>query len=190
MRICSKCGLSKSESDYYKEPNRKDGLAPDCKECRKAKVSKWQQDNKEQVNAKNQQWRLENPERYKEQCRQGQQRYRANHPDKIQEALRVWNAENKDKKVDYQRKRRALQLDQAGYMPDGWFEAMVRVYGYQCAQCGSTENIQVDHVVALANGGLDEIGNLQFLCGKHNASKGNRHDTDYRTVILRDTVTT
>ncbi|QTH24592.1 HNH endonuclease [Rhizorhabdus wittichii] len=46
--------------------------------------------------------------------------------------------------------------------------------GYRCKACGSRSNLQVDHIVALANGGEDHDDNLQTLCGPCNASKGAR----------------
>jgi 5-methylcytosine-specific restriction endonuclease McrA len=44
--------------------------------------------------------------------------------------------------------------------------------GGRCAHCGSTERLQVDHIVAVAKGGKTEMGNLQILCGRCNSSKG------------------
>ena len=37
--------------------------------------------------------------------------------------------------------------------------------GVQCAACGATgEPLQVDHILALARGGEDELSNTQLLC--------------------------
>lgn len=48
-------------------------------------------------------------------------------------------------------------------------------YGlHVCAQCDTTENLQVDHVVALARGGVNGRDNYQVLCGFCNARKGAR----------------
>lgn len=51
----------------------------------------------------------------------------------------------------------------------------LRVYerdGFKCVTCGTSEDLTLDHVVALANGGTDEESNLQTMCMKHNAEKG------------------
>ena len=34
----------------------------------------------------------------------------------------------------------------------------------KCVACGATKNLQIDHIIALANGGLDEESNYQALC--------------------------
>lgn len=43
---------------------------------------------------------------------------------------------------------------------------------YRCQHCGSWENLHLDHIVALANGGTDDEDNLQTLCGTCNLKKG------------------
>ena len=43
--------------------------------------------------------------------------------------------------------------------------------GAACAQCGSTKNLTVDHVVPMAPGGSDDLTNLQILCKSCNSSK-------------------
>ena len=44
--------------------------------------------------------------------------------------------------------------------------------GAQCAQCGSTEELQYDHIIPFSQGGSSEAENLQILCGPCNRSKG------------------
>ncbi|MCY4113722.1 MAG: DNA methyltransferase [Chloroflexi bacterium] len=54
------------------------------------------------------------------------------------------------------------------------------LYGEQggdCAGCGEhfrIQNLEVDHIIARANGGTDHVGNLQLLCGNCNRVKGDR----------------
>ena len=43
--------------------------------------------------------------------------------------------------------------------------------GVACVACGSTERIEVDHIVPVSRGGSDDIENLQPLCLKCNRSK-------------------
>ena len=52
--------------------------------------------------------------------------------------------------------------------------------GYKCQRCGSTQNLQVDHVKPHSWGGSDNITNLQILCARCNRQKSNRHAGDYR----------
>lgn len=36
--------------------------------------------------------------------------------------------------------------------------------GYSCAECGSTEDLELHHIVPVSLGGSDEDSNLQLLC--------------------------
>ena len=44
--------------------------------------------------------------------------------------------------------------------------------GALCRQCESTHRLEVDHVLAVAFGGTNDIKNLQILCRKCNREKG------------------
>ena len=41
----------------------------------------------------------------------------------------------------------------------------------KCMACGSTKELQLDHIVPLADGGLDELENTQLLCWPHHKAK-------------------
>lgn len=40
-----------------------------------------------------------------------------------------------------------------------------------CALCGATDNLQIDHIHQIANGGTNDMRNLRLLCGKCNAER-------------------
>lgn len=46
--------------------------------------------------------------------------------------------------------------------------------GERCAECGSQEDLTLDHILPLARGGSNKLDNLQILCRVHNSSKGAR----------------
>jgi len=48
---------------------------------------------------------------------------------------------------------------------------------WRCAQCGSQENLTIDHVVPMSQGGTDEVENLQFLCRSCNSRKSDKAHT-------------
>lgn len=48
--------------------------------------------------------------------------------------------------------------------------------GARCVRCGSTENIQFDHLIPFSRGGSStDPNNIQLLCGRCNRLKGNRY---------------
>lgn len=53
--------------------------------------------------------------------------------------------------------------------------AVWRRDGGRCAMCGSTEDLQFDHIVPVAKGGTSKSAeNIQLLCGRHNRKKSAR----------------
>lgn len=45
--------------------------------------------------------------------------------------------------------------------------------GHRCQQCGTTDRLEIDHVIPLRHGGdFLDMGNLQVLCKSCNCSKG------------------
>ena len=54
MKTCTKCGNTKSKSEFYLHKHTKDKLASLCKQCYKENE---------------QNWKINNPEAYKESCR-------------------------------------------------------------------------------------------------------------------------
>jgi 5-methylcytosine-specific restriction endonuclease McrA len=42
---------------------------------------------------------------------------------------------------------------------------------YRCVKCGSTEDLTVDHITSVYQGGTDEDSNLQTLCNTCNSRK-------------------
>lgn len=45
---------------------------------------------------------------------------------------------------------------------------------YRCVQCGGWDDLTIDHILAVANGGTDEDENLQAMCRSCNSRKGTR----------------
>lgn len=44
----------------------------------------------------------------------------------------------------------------------------------RCVYCGSTENLQLDHIIPFSKGGATTLENLQLLCQKCNLEKSNK----------------
>jgi hypothetical protein len=60
--------------------------------------------------------------------------------------------------------------------------------GYRCLMCGRRPpdvTLHIDHVVALTNGGADELGNYATLCDDCNIGKSAYRFRDYRDIHVR-----
>lgn len=71
------------------------------------------------------------------------------------------------------------------YIPGGSRFAVLKRAGNRCELCGiSTQErqIDVDHIIPVSKGGSNDESNLQALCRKCNAQKGNGDDTDFREI--------
>lgn len=101
LKICSRCGIEKSHSNFYKDKNQSSGLRPECKECnreisfetqqkRKKYEKKRYYDNYEKMQEKNKNYRKNNPEKIKSYYSERphyksdiQKKYRLNNQEKL-----------------------------------------------------------------------------------------------------------
>jgi 5-methylcytosine-specific restriction endonuclease McrA len=59
------------------------------------------------------------------------------------------------------------------------WHAICAFYQHRCLRCGQQGSLVVDHVLPLSKGGGNSLGNVQPLCARCNAVKGDRI-ADYR----------
>lgn len=72
-------------------------------------------------------------------------------------------------------RRRARKLNAGGSFTRTEFKALCTATGNRCLCCGQAvglAKLTADHIVALANGGHNGIGNIQPLCMPCNKAKG------------------
>lgn len=61
-----------------------------------------------------------------------------------------------------------------GGYPDDWGERREEILardGWECQWCGSTEDLEVDHITPISEGGSHDLSNLQTLCAECHAKK-------------------
>lgn len=160
-KTCTKCGIEKPLSDFYRQGKY---YRSDCKKCKDASKRTWYANNNEYARSylRNKYAEL-TPEQKK-----AKQRAQKATPRYLKTAIAAGH------------KRRAMIANR------GVFDISKKELDYllasPCAQCGSTENVQVDHIVPIARGGRHSIGNLQPLCAKCNQSKGAKFMVEFRRM--------
>lgn len=73
--------------------------------------------------------------------------------------------------------RETLNVDSSRasrYIPDAVKAAIIVRDGGRCVNCRRTDDLQIDHIVPIARGGVSEDGNLQTLCGRCNRRKSKK----------------
>jgi 5-methylcytosine-specific restriction endonuclease McrA len=68
-------------------------------------------------------------------------------------------------------------------IPDSVRDYVFQRDRYQCQSCGRQQGeviLQVDHIISLAQGGSNDLSNLQTLCQACNRRKGSNHDSRFR----------
>jgi 5-methylcytosine-specific restriction endonuclease McrA len=155
-------------------------------------VRAWKAANPEKNRQHNRAWREANPEKARDQARawraanreKARERVRAwyaANPEKAREKQRAWREANPEKAREKEHRRRARKAANGVHTVTP--RDLARLAAAPCAHAhlgdchGPTH---VDHVVPIARGGAHGIGNLQALCARHNASKGDRLEIEVK----------
>ena len=134
MKICSKCGIEKDESEYCKHKLGKNGLNPSCRVCKtkqsnewrtknidrdranqrkiyyanhekkKERVRKYYNDNKEERVIASKIYRLNNPEKSKETNTKSRLKIALNNPEKIKKWASDSYFRNREKRKEAMKK--------------------------------------------------------------------------------------
>lgn len=206
-KVCPRCRQWLPTKKFRKNPSCREGIEPVCKACytspeaaehKKAHDREYYRKHRERAlsNAKRYQeenwdrrrlemkaWREKNanvlrpkkkayrealiaadPESFYATKRERSKEYRQKYPEKLRETGH--NA-------------RAKRMQVPGRWTAAQWRALLDHYGLACLRCGETKKLFRDHLIPLAKGGTNDIGNLQPLC--HNCNSRKHVDaTDYR----------
>lgn len=189
-KVCCCCQKWKPVGAFQKNKSTSDGLQKQCKECRKAGYIRV----RDTLLPKKKQQYWTDPEKARAYKRQDHHKhkiirnkrrleYRATHLEADNNRVRQWSKAHPDRirqiVRSMQSRRRARKRGQGGsHSADQWI-SMLSWFGSKCLACGSTENIQADHVQPIAKHGSDDISNIQPLCKHCNKKKFTKH-MDYR----------
>lgn len=140
----------------------------------KEKVTKWYYENLEQAKATRKLYAIENAEYLAQMALEWQ---RAN-PDKVAASNKRYKLAHPEKARESDARRRALMYENGVYFIR--HKEIKRLYSSPCFYCGTTENIEADHVLAVKRTGCHGISNLLPACRSCNGSKGERTIMEWR----------
>lgn len=158
-KTCTKCGVIKPLDLFYKDSRYRSGRRTQCKTCDSLKAMKWRTNNQGRWDSYMTKWRIDNKE-------------------KSRKTLNEWRIRNRER-LHQQLHRRRIRLQQ-GSIFQIIDKDLNRLYSSCCVNCGSSENISLDHIVPISRGGRHSIGNLQPLCRSCNSSKRDKFMVEWR----------
>ncbi len=203
-KICNKCGKAKPCTAAYfpRLKGCKDGLRPVCKECMKIyhaqhykncykerhqKLSKINYlKNKKQIIERRDQWRKDNPEKYKSGYLEQSRNYYKNNKDKILEWGREYSKNNPLLGRVRTAKRRAKKRDSLEHYTVMQINEMLLKQGHRCNICDAKFDVvgyHIDHIIPISRKGVDTIDNIQLLCPYCNLSKGNKTMSEFAEYL-------
>ena len=167
-----------------------------------AKDKKWRDANPHKVKEKTRRWRIENRDKYligekrrrdanPEKIRLKNKKYKTENAERLSpqniERANKWRAENPDKAKAVGRKarqhRRARLLNATGSYIQDEINALIEKQNWLCAtvqcQISLRERKELDHIIAVANGGSNDITNLQYLCLRCNRKKNRKSPEEW-----------
>ena len=105
-KTCTKCGneLPATAEYFYRDKNRKDGLYPQCKECRTASIKKYSENNKEKISERKKEYyeKVKSEPTYKEKVRTYQKEWVSRNSEKLK-AYRKQYRNNSDHRLEYEK---------------------------------------------------------------------------------------
>jgi hypothetical protein len=84
----------------------------------------------------------------------------------------------------YREKRKANGMAASGSGYQRHYQALMQRDGGACVYCRSTDNLCIDHMVTIVQGGTDDIDNLAIACKRCNSGKSGRTPEQARYKIV------
>jgi len=196
IKTCTKCGETKELSLFYKDKNLRDGHMNLCKDCQKSYQKriyqekraekleyqkKYAKKNADKIREYHKKWCQENAERKRE----AHKKYYQENKGRYREWHKKWKEENRDlaRAIDSNKRdrRRALMKKNGTFRVTN--KDAKKLYQKNCVFCGENENIEIDHVIPIAKGGVHGISNLQPLCHSCNSKKSDMFMIEFKREI-------
>lgn len=186
---CSKCGETKTATEFGIRNRKGRGLRSWCKACESAdSLARYMADPERAAKQRERYDRDREKKlaacrevytpRYAERARAYRKRTKAQRS----AYNAAWRRANPEKAKDSVIRRRCRLLRAEGKHTAAQWQALKAHYGNRCLCCGRPEMevaLHRDHVIPLTRGGSNWISNIQPLCKECNSAKGEK-STDYR----------
>jgi hypothetical protein len=165
VKRCPCCFLEKDVTAFGKNKSKKDGLATECKECKRSMDRNYAARHREEARKKASDWYYANLERAKANRKIISKKWQQENPDK-----------NCAKAAKYRSKK--LQATPSWLTPEDYKQIEVEYSLAQWASEVMKEEFHVDHIVPLQGKnvcGLHVPWNLQVIPAVANLKKGNKN---------------
>lgn len=189
-KICSNCRIEKSKTEFY--PNNKYGLDSECKECRNNRNAEYRKNNKEKELVRQRKYRQENTDKINERAKEKRKdplvlhklhkydaEYRIKNKEKIYAKQKEYRQKNPDKIREKARRRRELKLKfDFNYSKDDE-KITIMAFKNACYNCGSQDDLVIDHHRPLVDGNALSLSNAVLLCSSCNSKKSDKSPEDF-----------
>lgn len=191
MKKCTRCGLEKNSTDFYRRSKAHDGLTAKCKSCAWVVTKASRQKNESNYLQKLYAWRKSNPERLAELQRACHEKNKEKHKpardvwakknrDKVNSGIYKWKLANAHLVNSYQARRRSVKKNATPSWANDFFIKEIYELAKRRTKATGIE-WHVDHLVPLQSPlvrGLHVESNLAVIPAKQNSSKGNKYWMD------------
>lgn len=179
-KICSKCGVTKFVSEYYKAKDEKFGVSGTCKECHKKIMKAYHSQNRDKNNKAQKKWRGKNKQKSNTRvCAYQKKRYREDPVFKLKKIIRT-------RIYDAIKARSISSRKLLGCTGEQAYQYLVSLFtGGMTEEAFLNGEIHIDHIRPVASFDLTDpqqkkecfhYTNLQPLWAKDNLRKGSKWD--------------
>lgn len=191
IKRCPACDTEKLVSEFDFRNKQKQTLQSYCKPCDKTRQAEYRSKNRQYQIYRSKAYYYANRNRLLAEKKQKYENgkavflersssYRKNNPDKVKASMDAYLTKNPDALRYHARQRKAWKKTNGMFLVTLKEDKKLR--NKACFYCGSTDSIQLDHVVPLSRGGVHSIGNLVPACMSCNLSKNKWFITEWKKL--------
>ena len=172
-KVC--CSKKCKAAEYYEENKEK---IAEYYEENKVKIAEYNKENKVKIAEYGKEYRKANKEKIAEQSRE----YQKENAEKLAEYNKEYKKAHPEKTRECKRKRRAMKLEVKENYTKQDEQYTYALFSNKCFNCGSIENLCIDHIYPLSLGHALTRTNACVLCKSCNCSKHNSLPEDFYNI--------